>query len=350
LLFRLEPESAHRVATSGLRIGCALPGARALARSLWEVRSPRLEQTVAGIRFPAPLGLAAGFDKRGDLFPALSSCGFGFVEVGTFTRVRQQGNPRPRVFRFGAERALVNRLGFNNPGAEEAARTLDRTLRRRVPRGVSVGRSRAVEPEAAIDDQVATLRILAAGAGRADYWALNVSSPNTPGLRAQQEADALQRLLDAARAVVAQPIFLKLDPDLEDHRFDALVEAIAELPVAALILTNTTVARAPGSRMEGVAGGLSGAPLFERSTALVRRAYRRVGKRLPIVGVGGIFDGPGALAKIRAGASLLQTYTGYIFEGPGLPRRVHRHLDSACRLAGCSLADLVGSEPEGRRP
>lgn len=348
LLFRAEPESAHDRVAALMRSAAALPGVAAALAALFEYRSPRLACRQWDLDFPNPVGLAAGFDKTGELYPFLAAAGFGFVECGTFTAVAQSGNPRPRLFRFPRERALVNRLGFNNPGAERGALNL-RGQRRRVPRGISIGKSRGTELAAAAADHRASLRHLAP---YADYVALNVSSPNTPGLRSLQTAAALHDLLADARSALAAenpraPLLLKLAPDLDDHEFEASLAAAGAAGAAGFILTNTTLARAAGAASSAVEGGLSGEPLRARSTALVRRAYRLTGGRLPLVGVGGIFSGADALEKIRAGAALVQIYTGYIFEGPALPRRIARYLDRICRRQGGSLADLVGTSTSG---
>lgn len=330
-----------------MRAAAAVPGATAALTALFEYRSPLLACRQWGIDFANPVGLAAGFDKTGELYPFLAAAGFGFVECGTFTAEAQPGNPRPRVFRFPGERALVNRLGFNNPGAARAALTL-RAQRRRAPRGISIGKSRRTElADAAADHRQSLLQL----APFADYVALNVSSPNTPGLRSLQKNAALRDLIEDARAALAAanprvPLLLKLAPDLSDQELESSLEAASAAGAAGFILTNTTTARAAGSAAAPVEGGLSGEPLRARSTALIRRAYGLTGGRIPLIGVGGIFSGEDAEAKIRAGAALVQLYTGYIFEGPSLPRRIARHLDRLCRRQGCAFADLIGAQGE----
>jgi dihydroorotate dehydrogenase len=346
VLFRLEPERAHALAAAlGLAL-LRLPGAAALLRAACDWRSPRLRMRLWNLDFPNPVGMAAGFDKTGALYPLLAALGFGFVESGTFTAQPQAGNPGPRVVRLPGARAIVNRMGFNNPGAERAAAAIARQ-RRTVPRGLSLGKSRAASLAEAAADQRRALRHLAP---LADYLALNVSSPNTPGLRALQQVEMLADLVAELRAELGglpgrrPPLLVKLAPDFEDADFDALVAFALESRLDGLILCNTTIDRTAVPQAAAQEGGLSGAPLRQRSTELVRRAYRAAAGRLPVIGVGGIFSGPDALEKIRAGASLVQVYTGYVFEGPGLPRAITRHLDRACRRAGATLAELVGSE------
>jgi dihydroorotate dehydrogenase len=349
LLFRLDPERAHELVALAGRLGVAAPGASAVLSTLYgSPRSPRLLSTVCGIDFPNPIGLAAGFDKTGELYSFFSRVGFGFIECGTFTARPQAGNPKPRLFRFPAEEALVNRMGFNNPGAERAARTL-RGQRRGVPRGVSIGKSKVTPLAQAAADHRESLRQLT---GCADYVALNVSSPNTPGLRTLQEREPLRELLADARAAIAEasgaapppPLFLKLAPDLLPGELEEAVEVAMAAGVSGLILTNTTLRKDAVPAAQDVEGGLSGAPLRRLSTEWVRRAYRASRGRLPIIGVGGVFSGEDALEKIRAGASLVQIYTGYVYRGPTLPREINRFLDERLQRDGARLADWIGSE------
>jgi len=347
LLFRLEPERSHESTAALLRWCGALPGGGALLATLFGFRSPRLASRVCGVEFPNPVGLGAGFDKTGALYPALARMGFGSVECGTFTAQPQAGNPRPRIFRLPAAEALVNRMGFNNPGAERAARILAPQARP-VPRGVSVGKSRAAPLAEAAQDHRRSLELLAP---LADYVALNLSSPNTPGLRDLQEGEGLRALLADARAAIAEaapqrppPLFVKLSPDLTDAALEAAVGAALDSGVAGLVLTNTT-ARQEGLReAAALEGGLSGRPLRERSTEVIRRARRASGGRLAIIGVGGVFSAADALEKLRAGANLIQIYTGYVYRGPGLPRAINRELDRWLRRERMELEALIGAE------
>lgn len=346
LLFRLEPETAHNFAAA-----CCIPLAafaplRGLLRAWTRVRAAELQTEVCGIRFPNPVGMAAGFDKTGRLYPFLAAAGFGFVEQGTFTQQPQAGNPRPRLFRYAREEALVNRMGFNNPGARRVSTTLQGQATS-VPRGISIGKSRLAALPDAATDQAAALRHLARFG---DYIAINVSSPNTPGLRDLQSAANLRAIVSAARQAQPQstgrpqPLFVKLAPDFDRADFEELVGTAVDLGVDGLILTNTTLAREAVPSARDVPGGLSGAPVRELSTQWIRLAYQLTDGRLPIMGVGGVFSGRHALEKIRAGASLVQLYTGYIFEGPGLPRAINRQLAAECRRRRCGVADLVGLE------
>lgn len=352
LLFRFDEERAH-----GLAMNVMAGAARAPWRPPTGEVDPRLRQSIAGIEFPNPVGLAAGFDKYAAAIPAWPRLGFGFVEVGTITMRPQAGNPRPRMFRLPAQEALINRLGFNNAGASATARRL-RDLARQgqlglIPLGVNIGRSQLTAPEAAAADYAASLDRLWP---YADYLAINVSSPNTPGLRDLQEHSALDGLLGAiaevnrARAADVRrdpiPTLVKIAPDLEPAQLDAVVDLAIGRGVAGLIVGNTTLDRSAvvGHPRAVEAGGLSGRPLGARSTALVRHVASRARGRLVIVGVGGIFSGADAWEKIAAGACLVQLYTGLVYEGPSLPRRIAEDLAARVTRAGAtSIAEVVGS-------
>lgn len=342
LLFRLDPETAHDRVSRRMSGFVRLPGGPALLRSLFAYASPRLEQRGLGLHFPNPVGMAAGFDKSGDLYPFLAHMGFGFVESGTFTAHSQPGNPRPRLFRFPEAGALVNRMGFNNAGSEVVADLIAHQARP-VIRGINLGKSKITPVEAAIDDYLESLSRLQP---HADYIAINVSSPNTPGLRSLQEAGKMRSLLVAVRKAMRPglPLFVKLAPDLTDRDLDATLDAVREAHTDGLILTNTTLDKSSVPEASGMEGGLSGRPLADRSTAIIRRAYRRTEGKLPIIGVGGIFSGEDALQKIRAGASLVQIYTGYIYEGPMLPARICRFLAAYLESRNMTLPALTGSD------
>ncbi len=337
LLFRLPPERAHdltlRALKSGLRPRPGGPDAPVLACQVW------------GRSFANPLGISAGFDKNAEVIAPLLRLGFGFVEVGSITPRPQPGNPRPRVFRLGADRAVINRLGFNNQGIAGAEPRLRAFRARPVPGvlGVNLGKNKTGEAEA---DYAAGARAL----GRyADYLVINVSSPNTPGLRALQGRAELERLIAAVRAALpdpAPPLVLKIAPDLTgDDRRD--IAAVALDSLDGLIVSNTTLAR-PDSLTDparGEAGGLSGRPLFDPSTRLLGEMYRLTEGRLPLIGVGGVEDGATAYAKIRAGASLVQLYTALIYEGPGLVARIKRELAALLERDGFArVADAVGAD------
>ncbi len=343
----MDPETAHETIAL-LSNFSRLPAAGAILDSMFGFASPRLKSTVCGIEFPNPVGMAAGFDKTGELYPFLSVMGFGCVESGTFTAHAQPGNPKPRLFRVKEEQALVNRMGFNNPGAEKAAEILARQSRR-LPRGINIGKSKITELENAAYDYEISLRLLAPFG---DYIAVNISSPNTPDLRRLQEKDKLKNLLKYIINIMEEiktgaarlPLFVKIAPDMSDAELDDILEVSLELSIDGLILTNTTIDKSSVPAAANIEGGLSGMPLREKSTEFVRKVYRRTSGRLVIMGVGGILSGPDALEKILAGASLVQIYTGYIYQGPGLPGEINEFLDSYCLKNNISLSDLVGAE------
>jgi dihydroorotate dehydrogenase len=332
-----DPEVIHEEV---LRVLGAVSRARALTRALaWATgnggTSPTmLRREVFGLTFPNPVGLAAGFDKNGLAAPALAALGFGFIEVGTVTHHAQPGNPRPRLFRLPEDGALINRMGFNNAGAAALAERLRRMPRAGVPLGISLGKSKVVPLDAAVEDYLAALDLLEP---HGDYFAINVSSPNTPGLRALQERDRLDALLAAllarlgALAAVAgrarpRPLLLKVAPDLEAAALEDVVAVCVARGVDGLIATNTTLARDGLTDLRDEAGGLSGRPLLARALAVVARLHALAGERLPIVGCGGIAAADDARRFFDAGAVLVQLYTSFIYEGPGIARRITREL------------------------
>ena len=323
LLFRMDPETAHHFALGLLRAVPHVPGGLTLLRSF---ASPPQPRTLFGLQFRNPVGLAAGFDKNGVAIPAWEALGFGFVEIGTVTAKPQPGNPRPRIFRYPKERALVNRLGFNNDGADAVAERLRRLRESRfrpsIPIGVNIGKTKVTPLAAAAADYLFSFQRLAPVA---DYVALNVSSPNTPGLRSLQEHDALVDLLrvvtkENAHLPSPKPILLKIAPDLSEEALEQIVGACEETGLAGIIATNTTLDHSGVASAADQAGGLSGAPLRLRSTAIVR--FLRSRTQLPIIAVGGISDRTSAREKIDAGAQLLQIYTGFVYGGPELIREI----------------------------
>jgi dihydroorotate dehydrogenase len=360
LLFRLEAERAHRLS---MGLFAALLGAAPLGRltrRLCHGDDPRLRVRRFGIDFPTPLGLAAGFDKDAEWFDALYALGFGFIEVGTLTGGPQPGNPRPRLFRLPEDRALINRLGFNNRGSAAAAAALARRRRIEPVLGINIGKSKAVPNEEAAADYLASFERLFPY-GR--FFVVNVSSPNTPGLRQLQERGPLTALLRALaeknaelarrHALPPRPVLLKIAPDLDERQVEEIGALTREVPVAGLVATNTTVTRdglrTPAARLTQIgAGGLSGAPLTVRSRRMVADLYRRTQGRLPIVGVGGVMSGEDAWQMIRAGASLVEVYTGLIYGGPGFVREVHRHLLRRLEESGKgSIEEAVGEGAQG---
>lgn len=321
LLFSLSPEAAHNLAIRNLRAASHWPAA---LRQLERFQPSPKPTTVFGLTFPNPVGLAAGFDKNGVAIPAWAALGFGFVEVGTVTAKAQPGNPKPRIFRFPQQQALINRLGFNNDGAEVVAARL-RALResRRwpaIPVGINLGKSKVTPIEQAADDYLYSFRLLAP---LADYVVLNVSSPNTPGLRSLQEHDALEQLLTAIRREnerAHKPILVKIAPDLSPADLEQIVATCEQNGIAGIIATNTTLDHSSIPKSLDQTGGLSGRPLREKSTDFVRAIRAR--SQLPIIACGGICDAESAREKLRAGARLIQVYTGYVYRGPGLLREI----------------------------
>ncbi len=327
LLFRLDPERAHHLTFSMLEVAKQVPGALALVGGTRPSAEAAVE--VMGLKFPGPVGLAAGMDKDAKHVDALSRIGFGSVEIGTLTPVAQPGNEQPRLFRLKADRALINRMGFNNGGVQAAVER----LRKRKPGiivGGNIGKNKVTPNEQAIDDYVKCFEALHAVV---DYFVVNVSSPNTPGLRALQEKGPLLAILnelkrrDRAKAV-HRPILLKIAPDLTDEQLNDIVSVVKESGIAGVIATNTTIVREglkmPKSEVESIgAGGVSGAPVRERSTAVVKYLRERLPTPLVIIGVGGIDSAEAAMEKLDAGADLVQVYTGLVYEGPALLKKIN---------------------------
>ena len=337
-IFALDSESGHRLALDGLK--------------LFSRRAPPpggpLVIEVAGVAFPNPIGVAAGFDKDAEVPDALLGLGFGFTEVGSITPLPQSGNPKPRLFRLIEDRAVINRMGFNNGGADAALERLEKRAGRPGIVGINIGANKD-SPDRIADYAVMTRKM----APHASYLAVNISSPNTPGLRALQDETALTELLDAvveARAEVAldapPPIFLKVAPDLEPADIDAIARIAVDKGLGALIVSNTTISRPSlRSRHADEAGGLSGAPLKPLATQRIRDFRKATGGQMPLIGVGGISSAEDAWERIRAGASLVQLYSAMVYEGPGLGRRIVRGLEKIIKREGFkSVAEAVGSE------
>ena len=341
VLRRLPAEATHRVSFALLRAAVALPGVARLMQRIFAPRAPELRVHALGRELPGPLGLAAGFDKDAEGVRALLALGFGFVEVGTVTAEPQPGNPRPRLFRLPRDRALSNRMGFNNEGAVAAARRLAHRGPGTV--GANIGKTKRVAEAEAIADFTDSARRLAP---HADYLVVNVSSPNTPGLRDLQAVDKLRPLLIAVRAACdlasplrRVPLLVKIAPDLADADVDAVADLALELGLDGIIATNTTIARTGLATPEAAvaalgAGGLSGAPLAPRALAVLRRLRARLGPRVTLIAAGGIDSSDDAWQRIRAGATLIQAYTGFIYGGPGWPHRLNRGLAARLRASG----------------
>lgn len=350
-LQRIDAEVAHAIASRALRTATAIPGLGAAIRRVLAARDPRLDVGALGRRFPSPLGVAAGVDKDASWFESLGDIGFGYVEVGTVTALSQEGNPRPRVHRFVPERALLNQMGFPNPGAKVVAKRLRRRTGRTIV-GVNVGKSRLVPVKDAGDDYRASVRELAPSA---DYIVINVSSPNTPGLREMQAVDLLlplvrdvQSELEAGAARV--PVLVKIGADLGDDQLDAVADLCLTLGLDGIVAVNTTVDRSGSAAFRDRAasiegGGVSGAPLKARALHVLRHLYGRVGNDLVLISVGGIETPDDAWQRILAGATLVQAYTGFTYGGPAWPRRINRALARRVRDGGrASIQDFVGAE------
>lgn len=337
ILFRFDAETIHHTVTTFLKIALAIPGVSALCRKLYVLEDERLTRTVFGLTFPNPVGMAAGFDKNGELVSELSDLGFGFVEIGTVTPRPQPGNPKPRLFRLKADLGLINRMGFNNKGTGPAAGRLQHFARnrgnQRVIVGGNIGKNKDTPNEQALNDYLTAFRELF---DAVDYFVVNVSSPNTPGLRDLQERGPLTHILTALQQENRQqphpkPILLKIAPDLTNGQLDDIVAIIIETGIAGVIATNTTISRDnlttdPTQVSQLGAGGVSGSPLRERATEVIRYLHQQSGGSFPIIGVGGIGSAGDALEKLNAGASLIQVYTAFIYEGPGLAKQINRGL------------------------
>jgi len=337
VLYRLgkgDAEVAHEQTLAGLRLLGRIPGTAGAGARLYGSASVPSPRTVFGVRFPSPVGLAAGMDKNGIALPAWRALGFGFVEVGTVTAHPQPGNPRPRLFRLVEHEAVINRMGFNNLGSDALASRLQAYGPLGYPLGVSIGKSKVTPIEHAVDDYVTSLRRLYR---YGDYFAVNVSSPNTPGLRSLQDAGQLRELLGALQAEAAsmtvaglspKPILVKIAPDLTSSAIGELLQVCTDVGVAGIIATNTTIdhSAVSGHPLAAETGGLSGRPLTEVAAKTVAHIHAETGGALPIIGVGGILEPSDATRLFDAGASLVQVYTGLIYRGPGLIRKINRSL------------------------
>ena len=340
LLFSLPAETAHESALSALRLA-QRAGLTDYLAERYTVSDPRLETEVFGQSFANPVGVAAGFDKDARVPGALAAFGFGHVEVGGVTAEAQPGNPRPRLFRLPEDHALVNRMGFNNEGADAAGERLAATDVS-VPVGVNIGKSKSTPLDDAEDDYLYTYERVAEGG---DYFVVNVSSPNTPGLRDLQQRERLESILGTLRDAGADPLLVKLSPDLPTPAVEEAIAVVDDLSLDGIIATNTTTERPASLRSENrvETGGLSGAPIEDAATEMVRFVAERTD--VPVVGVGGVSDAEGAYAKIRAGASLVQLYTAFVYEGPSVARDINEGLLSLLERDGFdSVSDAVGAD------
>ncbi|MEM0578258.1 quinone-dependent dihydroorotate dehydrogenase [Flavobacterium polysaccharolyticum] len=325
ILFCFDPEKVHYFTFSLIRIVSKIPGFTAIFRSLYLVNDKRLETEVFGLKFKNPVGLAAGFDKDATLYKELSNFGFGFIEIGTLTPKGQEGNPKKRLFRLKADQAIINRMGFNNGGVLEAVERLKSNTN--VLIGGNIGKNKLTPNEEATSDYEICFDALY---DYVDYFVVNVSSPNTPNLRALQDKEPLTQLLQTLQnkniaKVSPKPILLKIAPDLTDEQLLDIIDIMAETKIAGLIATNTTLSREGLlSEAKGETGGLSGKPLKNRSTEVIRFLTEKSNRAFPIIGVGGIHSAEDAMEKLEAGASLIQLYTGFIYEGPALVKAINK--------------------------
>jgi dihydroorotate dehydrogenase len=337
LLFQINPEKVHYLVTNNLKYFNRLPGGAALSRAIWDFKDTRLEKEVFGLKFDNPVGLAAGFDKNGELMGEMANMGFGFVEVGTVTPLPQPGNPKPRMFRLPDDGGLINRMGFNNLGVDvvaeriEAFRRKAKGTHKRLIIGGNIGKNKNTVNENAVRDYIKCFDRLF---DVVDYFVVNVSSPNTPGLRALQEKEPLMQLLNALQQHnfkngISRPILLKIAPDLTNEQLDDIVHIVLKTGIAGVIATNTTINRGgvtSENNLKNEAGGLSGKPLTKRSTEVISYIFEKSKGAFPIIGVGGIHSPEDAIEKLQAGASLIQLYTGFIYEGPGLIKRINKKI------------------------
>ncbi|MCJ8166535.1 quinone-dependent dihydroorotate dehydrogenase [Pontibacter sp. E15-1] len=332
LLFKLDPEKVHYLTTDLLRASLKVPYAKNMSQRMFRVEDPRLERELFGLKFPNPVGLAAGFDKDAMLVDEMAELGFGFVEIGTLTPRPQAGNDKPRLFRLPQDQAIINRMGFNNKGVDAAVERL-RNRKSKVIVGGNIGKNKVTPNEEALNDYLYCFNALY---DVVDYFVVNVSSPNTPDLRALQDKEPLKRLLLAvqeqnSKMPKPKPLLLKIAPDLNMAQLNDIIEIAIETKLSGLIATNTTVARAglqtDASRISDIGmGGLSGKPLTQHSTQIIRHLRTFLPPEIRIIGVGGIMTADDAVEKLQAGADLVQLYTGFIYEGPALISQINRKL------------------------
>lgn len=350
----MDPEKAHHLVIDGLHAAGRVPGMTGIMHAMYGVNeTPELAVDLFGIHFPHPVGLAAGLDKNGKAADGFSSIGFGFMEVGTVTPKSQPGNEQPRLFRLPPDEALINRMGFNNDGVDAMAERLNKRKIHRIPLAVNIGKNKVTPNELAHEDYRLCIQALY---GQGDFFVVNISSPNTPDLRALQHGDELRLLLDTVLEEIrqqasksgksAKPVLVKIAPDMTDEQLKLTVATIKDSGVSGIIATNTTVSRTGLTHSNaGEMGGLSGVPVRERSTEVIRAVYRQTEGKLPIIGSGGIFTAADAYDKIRAGASLVEVYTALIYKGPGLLRELTSGLKERLRKDGYrSITEAIGAD------
>jgi dihydroorotate dehydrogenase len=333
ILFCFDPEKVHYFSFNSIRFINNIPFAGSIMRSMFTVKNKKLERTVAGITFPNPVGLAAGFDKDAVLVDELANFGFGFIEIGTLTPKPQPGNDKPRLFRIPQDEAVINRMGFNNKGADAAIEKLKKRKNKSIIIGGNIGKNKITPNENADSDYEYCFNVLF---DVVDYFVVNVSSPNTPNLRALQDKEPLTALLNKVMSLNLakthpKPVFLKIAPDLTNEQLNDIIEIVSVTKISGVIATNTTIAREPltisKTKVEEIgAGGLSGKPLTKKSTEVIRYLYQQSKGAFPIIGVGGIHSAEDAIEKLNAGASLIQLYTGFIYEGPALVKNINKKI------------------------
>ncbi len=326
LLFKFDPEKVHHFSFSFLRNAFKLPFTESLVRKKYTLNNKALEREVFGLKFKNPVGLAAGFDKDAKLYKQLDALGFGFVEIGTLTPEPQEGNPKKRLFRLKEDEAIINRMGFNNDGVAAAVKRL-KANNGKVLIGGNIGKNKVTPNQEAVNDYIYCFNALF---GYVDYFVVNVSSPNTPNLRALQDKEPLKKILFALQAInekqeKSKPILLKIAPDLTNQQLLDIIEIVTETKIAGVIATNTTISRdGLQSANKKETGGLSGKPLTSRSTEVIKFLAEKSENAFPIIGVGGIHSAQDALEKLDAGASLVQLYTGFVYEGPDLIKAINQ--------------------------
>lgn len=333
LLFRLDPEKAHHLIVTLLKFTLSIPGMKGLFNGWFASNEKELEKEVFGLKFKNPVGLAAGFDKDGKYYESMEHLGFGFIEIGTVTPLGQEGNPKPRLFRLPKDNALINRMGFNNEGVTALVNRLKKKSNNSTIIGGNIGKNKNTPNESATDDYLKSFEALFP---YVDYFVVNVSSPNTPGLRELQEKEPLTHLLSTLQKrnseyTLRKPILLKIAPDLTNEQLDDIIDIVKATRLDGIIATNTTIGRdglmTAKSEMEAIGnGGLSGDPVREMSTGVIKYIHEKTNGGIPIIGVGGIRTAEDALEKLAAGASLVQVYSGLVYEGPGMIRRINKGL------------------------
>jgi dihydroorotate dehydrogenase len=330
ILFRLDPEKVHHLIVFLVKLGFLIPGVSLIVKSIFTLEHPKLKRTVLGMEFKNPVGLAAGFDKNASFYKQFANFGFSFIEIGTVTPKGQNGNPKPRLFRLPCDNAIINRMGFNNIGVKEVVRNLKKR-KSKIIIGGNIGKNTATPNKLAVNDYINTFNELYY---HVDYFVVNVSCPNICDLRELQDKDSLTEILsnltkEREHKTRKKPILLKISPDLNYNQIDEVIEIVKEVKIDGFVATNTTTGRynlgTAANKVQAIGnGGMSGKPLKDRSTEIIRYICQKTNGSIPIIGVGGIMDPADAIEKLNAGASLVQIYSGFIYEGPALVKRINK--------------------------